>query len=53
MSSDSDNEPIETTSDVTPTSTKASPTQKKKLNYQNLKKVLQIKLLKNLALELR
>lgn len=40
MSSDSDNEPIETTSDVTPASTKASPTTEKEIELPKFEKGL-------------
>ena len=47
MSSDSDNEPIETTSDVTPASTKASPPSEKEIELPKFEKGLADKIVRS------
>jgi len=53
MSSDSDNEPIETTSDVTPASTKASPTPEKEIELPKFEKGLADKIVEKFGTRIK
>ncbi len=53
MSSDSDNEPIETTSDVTPTSTKVNPTPEKEIELPKFEKGLADKIVEKFGTRIK
>lgn len=53
MSSDSDNEPIETTSDVTPTSTKVTPTPEKEIELPKFEKGLADKIVEKFGTRIK
>ena len=53
MSSDSDDEPIETTSDVTPASTKASPTSEKEIELPKFEKGLADKIVEKFGTRIK
>jgi len=53
MSSDSDNEPIETTSDITPASTKVSPTPEKEIELPKFEKDLADKIVEKFGTRIK